>query len=484
MRARLFATALAALLAAAVACKGGTPPRPSAAPSTDAAALARARPGNPLDVLLVTIDTLRADHLGAYGYARPTSPAMDALAREGAVFDQAYTFWPKTRGSFVMMMTGLRPSQNGYSKTHPVVLPFNETLASVLQKAGYRTEAVVDNPNVAAQLGYAKGFDRYRETWQEAELVTEMDRTRAITADGTRVIREAPRDRPLFLWLHYVNPHAPYSPPAPYDTRFVDASVARSRRLPVVPGFQGGIPRQWAAQGQDRLGWYVAQYDGEIATVDREVATLVEALRAAGRWDRTLVVLTSDHGESLGEHDYYFDHGVNLFDPTMRVPLIVRMPGAPPARSASLVSTLDLVPTVLDAVKVSFPPDLAGTSLLPAVRGGPLPPRERLFGQNERNLTAAWDARHKLVATPRDEGEAALALYDRQADPAETRDVARAQPDAARVFRRELELYLQHGEREWARTRTLVQGHPGEGKMTREACEKLRALNYVVAGCE
>src|SRR6185503_17473176 len=144
------------------------------------------------------------------------------------------------------------------------------------------------------------------------------------------------------------------------DTAFMDGSARGGPALPVVPDFHGGIPRRWAVPGQQRLGYYVAQYDGEIAAVDAEVGQVLDALDAAGLSGRTLVVLTSDHGESLGEHAYYFDHGEDVFDPALRIPLLVRLPGARGgARSDALASTLDLVPTVLDALKVSYPPDLA-----------------------------------------------------------------------------------------------------------------------------
>lgn len=458
---------LAALALAALACNGREAPPSPGVP---------ARPGNGHNVLLITIDTLRADHLGAYGYRRKTSPRLDALAREGTVFERAYTYWPKTRGSMIVMLTGRRPSQNGYSKSHPVLLDFNPTLASVLKKAGYATAAVVDNPNVAAQYGYAKGFDSYRETWEETDLATEMDRAKAITAAAVGFVR-AGRDVPFFLWLHYVNPHTPYSPPAPFDTAFLDGAAA-GPALPVVPGLHGGIPRQWAVPGQDRLGYYVAQYDGEIAAVDREVGEVIAALRASGRRE-TVVVVTSDHGESLGEHDYYFDHGEDLFEPSLAIPLIAVVPGGKPGnRSDVLASTLDIVPTVLDAVKVSYPPDLAGRSLLGAVTGKEGPVRERLYAQNDRNLSATWDRRYKIVATPVGEGTR-LALYDRLSDPGETRDVSRTQPEALRVQRRELETFLESADREWAHTRRLLAGAPGEGKMTPEACEKLKALGYV-----
>jgi arylsulfatase A-like enzyme len=426
----------------------------------------------------VTIDTLRADHLGVYGYRRPTSPHIDALAQRGTVFDRAFTFWPKTRGSFVMIMTGRRPSQNGYGKTHQVLLDFNPTLAAVLGQAGYRTAAVLDNPNLAAQHGYARGFESYRETWEEPALATETDRARAITDGGIAYLRAARPDQPFFLWLHYVNPHAPYTPPAPFDRAFLEGAGAGAI-LPAVSGFHGGVKKEWAVPGK-RLGYYVSQYDGEIASVDEEVGRVLDALAASPAAGKTAVVLTSDHGESLGEHDYYFDHGEDLFDPCLAIPLIMTIPGASGGRRTSeLASTLDLVPTILDAVKVSYPPDLAGTSVLGAVDGGAGPGRERLFAQNDRNLSATFDARYKLVETPRDSGDAQRALYDRIRDPGETRDVSTPQPEAFRVARRELDLFLDRAQREWGRTRALVQGKEGEKPPTSDACEKLRALGYV-----
>jgi arylsulfatase len=433
-------------------------------------------------VLLVTVDTLRADHLGAYGYRRATSPRIDALARRGATFDQAYTYWPKTRGSFVAMLTGRLASQSGYGKTHPVLVDFNATLASVLREAGYHTAATVDNPNVAASLGYAKGFAHYRETWEDAALATEMDRARAITADGVAYLGAASPERPFLLWLHYVNPHAPYEPPPPFDRAFLDDEAARGPVLRPVAGFHGGVPRQWERAGRT-LGFYVAQYDGEIAAVDAEVGRVLDALDASAVRDRTLVVLTSDHGESLGEHGYYFDHGENLFDPSMRIPLVLAGPGIDAGRrSEALATTLDLVPTLLDALKVSYPPDLAGASLLGAARGGEGPRRERLPGQNDRNLIAVWGPRFKLVATPAQDG-ASYALFDRQSDPGETRDASRASPQALREERRELELFRERIDAQLVRTRRLLEGHSGEERLSAEACERLKALGYVVAGC-
>jgi arylsulfatase A-like enzyme len=466
---RALALAVAIAFLTAPACRERRPP-PTPRPSP--------RSGNNLNVLLLTIDTLRADHLGTYGYARKTSPRIDDLARQGVVFERAYTYWPKTRGSMAIMLTGRRPSQNGYSKAHPLLLGFNPTLASALKEAGYVTAAAVDNPNVAAANGYAKGFDTYRETWEEKALATEMDRTRAITGTAVAFLKKARKDRPFFLWLHYVNPHAPYAPPAPHDSAFMDASARSGPRLRVVSGLHGGIPKQWAVPGQDRLGYYVAQYDGEIAAVDEHVGQVMDALRDSEAASRTVVVLTSDHGESLGEHDYYFDHGEDVFEPSLAIPLIVVAPGAAPgARVGAFASTLDVVPTILDAVKVSYPPDLAGTSLLPMARGESAGP-ERLFAQNDRNLSATWDRRFKLVATPVGDGRR-LALYDRTVDPGETRDRSKARPEDLRQQTLALEQHQERADREWAATRRLTEGAAGEPPMSAEACEKLKALGYV-----
>jgi arylsulfatase len=467
--------AVLALVPLLAACPG-----PKAAPSPKPAASA----GNRLNVLLITIDTLRADHLGAYGYKRKTSPRIDALAREGALFEEAYTYWPKTRGSFVAMLTGRLASQTGYSKTNPQLLSMNPTLASVLKAAGYATAASVDNPNVAKAFGYGRGFDSYRETWEESGLATEAARAAAITEDGVRALTAARAEQPFLLWLHYVNPHAPYTPPAPFDTAFLDDDAKAGPRLAVVPGDHGGIPKKWAVAGQDRLGYYVAQYDGEIAAVDREVGRVLDALRTSAVKDQTLVVVTSDHGESLGEHGYFFDHGENVFDPSLRIPLVLAGPGVKAGHhSPVFASTLDLVPTVLDAVKVSYPPDLAGESLWPAAQGGSRPDRPRLQAQNDRNLIGSWDRRYKVVATP--EGDRMhYELFDRAADPGEAHDIASGRPADLAVQKRELELFRARVDREWGRTRRLVEGQSGAEKLSDEACEKLKALNYIQQGCK
>jgi len=227
----------------------------------------------------------------------------------------------------------------------------------------------------------------------------------------------------------------------------------------------------------------VAQYDGEIADVVQAGGRLVDALQASAAARKTVVVLTSDHGESLGEHDYYFDHGEDLFEPSLAVPLLAVVPGGKAGvRSRVFAATLDVVATILDAVKVSYPPDLGGVSLLGAMVGKTAPGRERLFAQNDRNLAAAWDHRFKIVGTPGEEGMR-FALYDRSSDPAEMHDVSRARPDELQAQRRVLQLFLEQNEKEWAQTRRLTENVAVDTKLSPEACQKLQALGYVDARC-
>jgi len=406
---------------------------------------------------------------------------IDALAARGTVFERAYTFWPKTRASMICMMTGLYPSKNGYDQRHRQLHGFNPTLASVLQGVGFETAAFVDNANVAGDLGFSKGFGSFEEMWTVPER-SEADNARRITEGARHFLAEAPRDRPFFLWLHYVNPHGPYTPPPPFDRRFEDEAAESGPDLEPVTGFYGGIRRPWAVPGRTKLGYYVAQYDGEIAFTDGQVGRVLEGLEASGRDQETVIVLTSDHGESLGEHDYYFDHGADLFDPCLHVPLIVVSPeGRPGLRTDALASTLDVVPTVLDAVKVRYPPDLAGLSLLPVVTAGAVPPRSRLFAENDRGHVGTHDGRHKLIGEPYARGGYAFALYDRDTDPAELRDVKGSQPGVLAEQRAALEAFLKARSREWRATAKRL-GNSNQTESSSpdcSACLQLRALGYV-----
>jgi arylsulfatase A-like enzyme len=371
--ARLAVLAVPAILAVlAIGAAGCGPGGPAVAPLPA-----------PSNILLITVDTVRADHLSAYGYGRRTSPTVDRLAAAGVRFDQAVVQWPKTTPSFASMFTAT------YSKDNDVVrrvgIPVScrfEMLAKVLKRRGYATRAVVANGALASEFNFNQGFDTYVETWKlpvrgaadpnHAEAVT---RLAVGLLDG---IERVERSRhPWFLWVHYIDPHFPYAPPGRWrglfqGDRFFDAS----RKVFVSPDRpklqMGGIGREQVLDGRDDLAFYVARYDAAIAYADAQIGILLAEMRRRGLLGRTLTVFTSDHGESLGEHNYYFDHGRFGFQTCLRVPLVFHYPGvlAPRVdrRPAELV---DLAPTLLEAAGVALPGGAwkQGRSLTPRLRG-------------------------------------------------------------------------------------------------------------------
>ncbi len=380
-----------------------------------------------INVLFITIDTLRPDHLSAYGYPRKTSPAIDELASKGVVFDLAFTYWPKTRGSFAAMFTSLYASQHGLTVRDRDLPEFNETLAEVFQRAGYRTAAAVDNGNLDSRLGFAQGFESYEETWLRAE--SELERTEVTTRFGEEILARKDDPRPFFLWLHYVNPHTPYDPPAELLSRFQgDGLVPRASVLPKVVGFHGGVNRNLATGGARTWGDYIDRYDAEILLADEHVGRVLKSLNEGPHAGTTIVALTSDHGESLGEHGYYFDHGDDLYNPSLRIPFVLSFPGFLPMgeRVDAFMSSLDIYPTLLDLTQLPFPtgpPGLQGSSVLPLIRGTRSRLKDHLFFQNDRHLTAISNGRLKLVQHPAGEGSAAsLELYDMYRDLEETED--------------------------------------------------------------
>ncbi len=450
----------------------GCPGRPVPSTGTTTTPIAKERP----PLILITIDTLRPDHMSVYGYARATTPRLEKWAKKAAVFRQAYTYWPKTRGSFVAIMTGRTAGESGYSAKHPELHAFNPTLAETLLKDGYDTAAFVDNANVSSSLGFSRGFKTYLEMWADESLLGEVARTEATTRRAIEYLQSKGRDDGFFLWLHYVNPHAPYAPPAPFDEAFAKRPKA-DRALKVVDGFFGGVPKQWAIPGKTRLSDYVNAYDGEIAYSDTQVDEVLRALDASGALSRSTVIVSSDHGESLGEHDYYFDHGANLFDPSQRIPFIVLGRNATAVRSEVLVSTLDIMPTLLDAARVSFPSGLAGRSVLPFAAGRPESTRDTLLGENDRGHQGIWNQRYKLIDPEPTAVESARQFFDRGEDPKEIRPRTDLN-NGAKKYASGLDEYRDVERRSALRTRAQLEGRTSPPQ-SRAECEQLKAMGYV-----
>jgi choline-sulfatase len=286
----------------------------------------------PPNVLLVTFDTTRADHIGAYGSEAAETPTLDRLAREGVVFEMALSPTPITLPSHASLLTGVDPTAHGVRDNGLFALPPEATLVSeVLRQRGWRTGAFVAAYVLDARFGLSQGFEVYRGVTATGFEKRRFERTADRVVDEALAwIRSLPEGDPWFAWLHFYDPHQPYRPPAPWSERLEHP------------------------------------YDGEIAFADSQLGRLLDALRADGRGGHLLTVVTADHGEGLGEHDYWFAHGEYLSDPLVRIPLAIRRPGGPARVREDPASLVDVFPTILALAGVDPAPGYPGRDLLAA----------------------------------------------------------------------------------------------------------------------
>jgi arylsulfatase A-like enzyme len=375
------------------------------------------------NVVVVGIDTLRADHVGAYGYPRPTTPRIDAFARDAVRFETAVSQSSWTTPGFASMFTGLVPSAHGAGDGRcpdvTVLDPRHPTLATTLRAAGYRTASFVSNVWVGAEIGLARGFDEHAR-FQFSEQA--VDRAVAWLA--------AAPPAPFFLFVHVMDPHQPWIPTPEDAALFVDPGYAG----PIGNGFMGEVKPEWTEADRRRI---VDLYDGEIRWADRLFGRVLDALGEHDLERRTIVVVTSDHGEELFDHDR-LGHGATLYDEVLLVPFLVRFPGGRPRGAiAQPVRTMDLFPTVLDAVGQPVPDGLDAVSLMPLVRGDEPPRTDVALAEypcfaSDIRLQALRTPTEKLIVSPAEREEA---LFDLVADPHERTDVASARPDAVAALR-------------------------------------------------
>jgi arylsulfatase A-like enzyme len=383
--------------------------------------------------VLVSIDTLRADHLGVYGHDRATSPRIDRLAAEGAFFESAYSHAPKTAPSHMSLMTGVHPDAHGVMNLGAGVdarlSPRIPTLAEILRSAGYRTSAVTGGGNVHGDLGFGRGFEAYEHSDGDAAAIfgRALERLDALAAPGAAGTRA-----PFFLFVHTFQVHDPYLPPPAQRALFADPGyagriVSDAERLGALAGSDWSARHRafWAgvdARSPADLRHLVDLYDACIRFTDDELGRLLDRLDALGLAGETLVVVLSDHGEEFLEHGR-FGHDA-LFEELLRVPLVVRVAdaerrGLRRGRVREVVRLVDVLPTVLDLVGLPAPEHLEGRTLVPLLQGGEEAPRF-VFAQNRETGSDALAVNGwKLVAERWKD-----LLFDLARDPAERRPLA------------------------------------------------------------
>ena len=396
-------------------------------------------------ILLITIDTLRADHVGCYGDARVETPVMDGLAAAGVRFENAYAQAPITLPSHAVILTGTYPMFNGVRDFTSPGLPASvPTLAEMLRVRGYHTAAFVSSYALSSMWGLNRGFEVYDD-----DLGLEPGRSNDIFLVERRGDRTVDRllawlnrqgSAPMFVWLHLYDPHSPYRPPEPYQSKYA------------------GHP-----------------YDGEIAFDDAQVGRVIARLRELRRFSSMAVLLLSDHGESLGEHGED-EHGFFIYNATLHVPLIIKLPGnAPAARAiARPVGSVDVAPTIaqLCGIPAAETRSFQGRSLLAALSPAPTQDEASVYSESYYPLDSfGWHelrglltARFAFIDAPRPE------LYDLQHDPEERRNLAASNTSMAASLREKLKVVEQRYTGQPASTPTLSDP---------ETVERLRSLGYV-----
>jgi arylsulfatase A-like enzyme len=330
---------------------------------------ARAAPNDQPNIIFVVVDALRADHVSAYGYERPTTPNLDAFMADGVRFAEATSNSPWTLPSNASMLTGRMPSRINVKDwaRFSARIPAEETLlAEFLRGAGYRTAGFVTPFFMWSQFGFGQGFDHYQSlTASElAEYVNE------VVFDWLDENHSSIGDAPLFLYLYYYDPHTWYDPPPPYDTLY-DSTYTGSLTAEVYQHGQKVVSGEIVPTERD-VEHLIALYDGEITYWDHQLGLMFDRLAAEGLLENSIVIVTADHGQMFGEHDKWV-HRNSLYEEVLRVPLFIRYPGVLPAGKVveTPVSLVDILPTLLDITGEPLPPDLDGLSLWPLIQDQP-----------------------------------------------------------------------------------------------------------------
>jgi arylsulfatase A-like enzyme len=440
---------------------------PPAAPDSRAQALQDALQGS--NVILVVLDAAGARHFSSYGYERRTTPEIDAIAAEGVLFENAYTTGVYTLAAMGSLWTSRAPEESsapnrGLSRSPGAPVTLAERLAAV----GIHSAGFVANARAGKGYGMDRGFSEFHEV-----LTDGVGRAGALRAAVAGWLRQRPR-APFFLYVHFREPHFPYDPRPPFDTRFgaVATLPAAARR---EQGWIDGVNAGRVSMTPEQRDDLVRLYDGNLASADSEIGALRQTLQESGLWDRSVVVITGDHGEALGEHGYV-GHNRQVHEESAHIPLVLRFPrGQGPAgvRVATPTGPLDVAPTVSEIFGLpgaARPEAFRGTGLLGLALGSP--GRGFVVTRNavdDRPTYAIRDGRYAFLRSQRRGTEL---LFDSVRDPLETRDVARNEPLEAAFLRGRLFLWL-------ARLRPEPAEPGGAPRLTPEQREQLRALGYV-----
>lgn len=416
-----------------------------------------------MNIILIVIDALRFDHLGMSGYGRDTSPNLDKLANESVFFSNAVTAIPSTTPSIASLMTGLYPHSNGLRFIHRQKLrPNVATLAEILQAHGYKT---IGYDLESINSGIERGFDDFSSLQWRVKNKIRREAKRLVRRKEIKPAEELAyfaeeqikkhNGKKFFLYMHYSDLHTPYSPPKPFNEMF-------------DPGYMGGsIFDDWDNKKKEiifgrnlqkeKIHHAIAQYDGLIKFIDAQLGRIISCLEGLRLKDNTIMVITADHGEGFGEHGLYFQHTLCLYEEGIKIPLIIRSPTLKrPKKIETQVSSIDIMPTILDILGIQLIEEVDGKSLVPVINAGEDDRKylfaengEMLFKENNRSfypgIKGKWRMARtnewKLIYIPHPKNDI-YELYNLISDPNETVNLADKHPEITSKLREELHNWM------------------------------------------
>lgn len=436
----------------------------------------------PYNVVLISIDTLRPDHLGCYGYSKPTSPSIDRLAREGVLFEQVFSSTSWTLPAHLALLTGLPDLVHGVMDENERLDENRITMAEMYKQNGYRTWGIFTGPFLLPRWGFGQGFDAYLDlTLYDKKLdgpemlqAAEKGRTTPGALNKVEDLLSNYGDEPFFLFLHLFDVHADFDPPPPYDQMFDPDYSGEVNGIDIMNN-----PEIHAGMAARDLAHLRSLYDGEIRFVDEEgISRLVDLLDVNGLQERTLIIITSDHGEEFFEHGV-FGHRQNLYDTTLRIPLIFWAPGLVPGGVTveDQVRIIDILPTVLELCGLPRSHESIGESLAPMFNSPDSESHERpVFAE-----VKSWKRYHEALRTERykmirDYKNEQRFCIDLSADPGELSPVT---DPSIPVFREAMDSFFNIRFNLETYKKTLMWGNSAVPEMDEELRQRLRSLGYL-----
>lgn len=437
----------------------GSCPTASADPNSRAAV-----PGN--NVIVVSIDTLRPDHLGMYGYDAPTSPNLDAFARESVLFKNAVAPSPTTLPSHTSLFTGQSPSTHGVDQSKGRKAPMELiTLAEILTKQGYATASVNDGGYLGAPFGLGQGFSHFDQSRGSVDRSARRSTRLAERVESALAWWDGVRPKHFFLFIHSYEVHIPLSPP--------EESLAHFEESYEGPLGDVILTNEWFGRAKSTkdpadVRHWIRLYDASVRSADAGFGKLVRGLRERGLYEDSLIVVVSDHGEELGERTGLSLHGKTLYDEVLRIPLLIKLPGGASAGHVvhQQARLIDVLPTLLSALGLESPSGIDGESLLTSLDGN--------AGRRPRPAVSVTEGGQAALREPpwklyRRNGE--QTLFHLEDDPGEKRDVAGTHPETVDALGRRLDALTA--------VDPAVQGRARRNKLSASRREQLRALGYV-----